>query len=212
MNRLLPLFCLCIVLPLILLFAKSQFTGTKARASTQKRITTKPPDTFSQLRKKAVAAKIVAAQKGFSTHIAFLLDMHLPSGQKRFFIYDLQKNSLLASGLVAHGSCRQRFLETAQFSNVPGCGCSAEGRYKIGGVYEGRFGKAFKLIGLDTTNSNAYQRNVVLHSYNYVPDEECYPYPICNSLGCPMVSVKFLNTAAGFVEKEKKPVLLWIYN
>ncbi len=214
MNRLFPLFCLCVVLPLCLLLAKSIFPEHKLKpskvTSTQKREA--KPDYLLQLKTKASTAEKFALQKGFSSRIVFLLDMRLPSGQKRFFIYDLQHDSLLASGLVAHGSCNNRFLETAQFANVSGCGCSSVGRYKVAGAYEGKFGKAFKLIGLDSTNSNAYQRNVVLHSYSCVPDEECYPYPICNSLGCVMVSHKFLSVAAGFIEKEKKPILLWMYN
>lgn len=214
MNRLFPLFCLCVVLPLLLLFFKSFPAKQEAKhfSFAQKRIGSQRANAFLQLHKKASAAKIFALEKGFSSRIAFLLDMRLPSGQKRFFIYDLQKDSLLASGLVAHGSCRQRFLAEAQFSNAVGCGCSAAGRYKVGGSYGGRFGKAFKLVGLDSTNYNAYQRNIVLHAYSCVPDEEVYPYPICNSLGCTMVSYKFLATAAGFIEAEKKPVLLWVYN
>lgn len=214
MNRLLPLFCLCVVLPLLLLFFKTRPAKQKAKAPSvaRNRVETQKVNALLQLRKRAAGARRFVAEKGFSGHIAFLLDMRLPSGQKRFFIYDLRHDSLLASGLVAHGSCNSRFLETAQFANTSGCGCSSAGRYKVAGAYEGRFGKAFKLVGLDSTNSNAYRRNVVLHGYGCVPDEECYPDPICNSLGCAMISYKFLSAAAGFIEKEKKPVLLWIYN
>ena len=180
---------------------------------------TKPPNSKpakpayrTRLLIKAQAAKSFAAQKGFCSRYAFMIDMGLPSGQNRFFICDLQKNAVLYAGLVAHGSCNTRFLETAQFSNRAGCGCSSVGRYKVGGAYEGRFGKSFKLFGLDSTNSNAYQRAVVLHGYSCVPDAEPYPMPICNSLGCTMVSYKFLSLATGIIEKEKKPILLWVYN
>ena len=166
---------------------------------------------FFRLQKKASAAKQFVLQNRLSTHCVFLLDMQLPSGRKRFFVYNLDKDSVLATGLVAHGSCNNRFLETAAFSNKPGCGCSAAGRYKVGAAYSGRLGKAFKLHGLDNSNSNAYQRNIVLHAYSCVPDDECYPYPICNSLGCAMVSCKFLTLLDRFIEKEKKPLLLWIY-
>lgn len=166
---------------------------------------------FLQLKAKAALAKEFILRNGYSTRFVFLLDMHRPSGQKRFFIFDLQKDSIVASGLVAHGSCNNRFLETPTFSNTSGCGCSAVGKYKIGEAYTGRFGKAFKLYGLDSSNSNAYLRNIVLHAYSCVPDEECHPYSICNSLGCAMVSYKFLNTAASVIEKEKKPLLLWMY-
>lgn len=214
MPRLLPLFCLCVVLPLILLGIKIA-VSSKHKTAPAERPTAlrKPSEAYAaQLKTKATVAKRFVTQKGLSSRIAFLLDMRLPSGRKRFFIYDLKGDSVLAAGLVAHGSCRQRFLETARFSNAVGCGCSAAGRYKVGGAYGGRFGKAFKLHGLDSTNANAFERNIVLHAYRCVPDEEVYPYPICNSLGCTMVSYRFLATAARFIEGEKKPVLLWLYN
>jgi hypothetical protein len=138
--------------------------------------------------------------------------MSLPSGKKRFFIYDMKRDSIVNAGLVAHGSCRTRFLEEATFSNVPECGCSSLGKYKIGYTYDGQFGEAFKLHGLDTSNSNAFKRTIVLHAYDCVPDEETYPQPICNSLGCPMISYKFLNLLSTIIEGSSKPILLWIYN
>lgn len=165
-----------------------------------------------RLQNKASFAKQFVAQKGFSNRYVFLIDMRLPSGKKRFFIYDLQKDSIIHAGLVAHGSCNKRFLEAAQFSNEPQCGCSADGKYKVGEIYKGRFGKAFKLYGLDNTNNNAYQRYIVLHAYSCVPDEEVYPRPICNSLGCPMVSYQFLAMLTTIIEETEKPILLWIYN
>ena len=165
-----------------------------------------------QLKKKANTIKWFAIEKGYSTKYGFLINMSLPSGKNRFFIYDLQKDSIIHSGLVAHGNCRSGFLENPVFSNVPECGCSSVGKYKIGYYYDGQFGKAFKLHGLDSANSNALKRTIVLHAYDCVPDEEVYPKPICNSLGCPMVSYPFLDKLAAVVEKSRKPVLLWIYN
>ncbi|WP_345256664.1 murein L,D-transpeptidase catalytic domain-containing protein [Flaviaesturariibacter amylovorans] len=152
-----------------------------------------------------------ARRNGYSTHIAFLIDMRLPSGRARFFIHDLVRDSVLAAGLVAHGSCNAGFLEEASFSAEPGCGCSSLGRYKVGYSYTGNYGKAFKLYGLDSSNRTAFERFVVLHAYRCVPDTEVYPESICNSLGCPMVSNRFLETAAGYLARERKPVLLWVY-
>ncbi len=171
----------------------------------------KPPNPYLAIKQKAVACKKYIVQKGFSAQYVFLIDMRLPSGKARFFIYDLLKDSIVKAGLVAHGSCRTKFLAAPQFSNVPDCGCTSIGRYKIGGVYDGRFGKAYKLLGLDSTNSNAYKRDVVLHAYDCVPDTETYPNPICNSLGCAMVSYQFLKVAGNIIEQSKKPVLLWMY-
>ncbi len=137
--------------------------------------------------------------------------MNLHSGKKRFYVYDLKKNLIIASGLMSHGSCNDLVLFTAKFSNDANSGCSSLGKYKVGNAYDGRFGKAFKLYGLEATNSNAYYRFVVLHAYSCVPDVETYPVPICNSLGCAMVSPNFLKQLSLFIQREKKPILLWMY-
>lgn len=171
-----------------------------------------PDRTLIRTKTQAAILESYASQHGCSTQYCFLIDMNIPSGKKRFFVYDIQKDTIVAAGLVAHGSCNKDFLREASFSNTPGCGCSSVGKFKVGYPYKGRFGSSFKLFGLDSTNSNAYERNVVLHPYDCVPDSESYPYPICNSLGCPMVSYKFLNQLSEMITQSKKPILLWIYN
>ena len=209
------LFLLLIFLSLVIIFFISKNSETLVANQHNTATPTKKDlnnTWMSEIRVQAKAGKRFSAQKGYSTKYCFLINMALPSGKKRFFIYDMEKDSILHAGLVAHGSCRTRFLADANFSNTPECGCSAKGKYKVGYAYKGRFGKAFKLHGLDTTNSNAFKRNIVLHAYSCVPDEETYPQPICNSLGCAMTSHKFLNMAAEYIEKERKPILLWIYN
>jgi len=167
---------------------------------------------FAAIRNKATSLNKYISQKKFSDNYVFLIDMSLPSGKKRFFIYDLLNDSIINSGLVAHGNCRSGFLEEPVFSNVPECGCSSVGKYKIGYAYQGKFGKAFKLHGLDSTNFNAFNRSIVLHAYDCVPDEQVYPQPICNSLGCPMISYRFLNSLTSIIESSSKPILLWIYH
>ena len=158
----------------------------------------------------AQRAKIWCAAHHYNNQFFFLVDMSLPSGRNRFFVYDLKNNAVIRSSLVAHGSCGYAFLQNATFSNEKGCGCSSSGKYKIGGKYAGRFGTAYKLIGLDSSNSNALERNIVLHSYPSVPDEETYPEPIGNSLGCPMVSEHFLKVLETKIDSSEKPILLWV--
>lgn len=165
----------------------------------------------AQLRGRARDLRTFARRKGYSTDYCFLIDMSLPSGKNRFFIYDLERDSITAAGLVAHGSCNTVFLRKARFSNIPDCGCSSVGRYKVGYKYKGRFGRAYKLHGLDSTNSNAFKRAVVLHAYDCIPDREIDPLPACNSLGCPMVSYAFLDKAAQIIDRARKPILLWVY-
>ena len=123
---------------------------------------------------------------------AFIIDMRIPSYKKRFFVYDIKKDSLLSSGLVAHGTGSETFRGELVFSNVPDSRCTSLGKYKIGASYKGIFGLAYKLQGLDSTNNNAMKRAVVLHSSTCVPESEIDEYPICFSYGCPMVSPVFL--------------------
>jgi hypothetical protein len=69
------------------------------------------------------------------------------------------------------------------------------------GLPIGRFGRAYKLYGLDSTNSQAFWRNIVLHSFSYVPEAETDPYLICNSLGCPMVEAGFLQQPEPLIKR-----------
>jgi L,D-transpeptidase catalytic domain len=152
-----------------------------------------------------------AKANNYNTHYSFLVDMKLPSGRNRFFIYDMQHDSVLAGGLVAHGSGRN-YSEQIEFSNQHGSYCTSLGRYKVGVSYNGSFGLAFKLHGLDATNSNAYARAVVLHGHSCVPDSETAPYEICQSWGCPTVSPSFLLKLKKYIDKADKPLLLWVVN
>lgn len=152
-----------------------------------------------------------ALENNMSTDYCFLVDMSLPSGRNRFFVYDLKKNSIIYAGLVAHGSCNETFIARPRFSNESRSGCSSLGKYKVGEFYRGKYGKSFRLHGLDNCNSNAYKRAVVIHGFGCVPDQEIYPRVLCNSLGCVMVSYKFFDKISRIINKTNKPIVLWVY-
>ncbi len=165
---------------------------------------------MARLRARAAALQHYNNRGQYSSTVCFLVDMAMESGKKRFFVYDLTADTIITSGLMAHGSCNTSYLETARFSNKPDCGCSSLGRYAVGNKYQGRFGDAYKLHGLDSSNSHAFNRFIVLHAYDCVPDNESLQ-PICNSLGCPMVSYHFLGQLSKQVNRSRKPVLLWMF-
>ncbi|MEO7976149.1 murein L,D-transpeptidase catalytic domain-containing protein [Flavobacterium sp.] len=147
----------------------------------------------------------------YNSDFAFFLDMKIGSGKNRFFIYDLKDSKLLDKGLVGHGSGSGTGITgKLKFSNVKDSNPSSLGKYAIGGSYSGRFGKAYKLYGLDKTNSNAFDRNIVLHKYADVPFEE-QENPICNSLGCPMVNEKFFGVMEKLIDNSKKKIILVMY-
>ena len=169
-----------------------------------------PNNLLEKLRQKAAEAKSFTIQKNYNENICFLIDMSLPSGQNRFFVYDLEQDSMQTAGLVTHGRCNQYWLDGRKYGNTVGCGCTSLGKYRIGNSYNGRFGLAFKLYGQDKTNDKAYQRFVVLHAHECVPETEVKD-DICQSDGCPTVAPGFLQQLKSIINTSKKPVLLWVY-
>jgi len=158
----------------------------------------------------AKAKKFLKNNPSFNENTVFLIDMKIPSGKFRFFIHDLSKDSITHKALVAHGSGSTYSEDSLTFSNTPNSYQTSLGNYKIGGSYAGSFGKSYKLHGLDKTNDKALVRYVVLHPYSCVPDEE-QEDPICESLGCPMVSDEFIKVLYPTIDGSKKPILMVIY-
>ena len=168
-------------------------------------------ETILRLNKNAVTAREYVAAHDFNAERCFLIDMRLPSGEKRFFVYNLEKDSVETAGLVTHGSGVNNPSNTPVFSNTPNSNCTSLGRYRIGKPYQGKFGLAYKLYGLENTNSKAFERFVVLHSHACVPSDEVAPQPICESWGCPTVAPAFLTKLQSYIDVSSKPIMLWIY-
>ena len=163
-----------------------------------------------RLKQKAADISAYAAAHEYNSQYCFMVDMKIESGKKRFFVYNLKKDSIELSGLVTHGSGKTN-TDSIQFSNAANSLCTSLGKYKIGNSYTGKFGLAFKLYGLDNTNNKAFDRCVVLHSHSCVPNAETAPFPICESWGCPTVAPAFLTQLKTYIEKAEQPILLTIY-
>lgn len=155
--------------------------------------------------------QFVSKNPKYNSEIAFLIDMKIMSGKNRFFIYDLKKNRVIDQGLVAHGlGSGNEIRGPLKFSNIPNSFCTSLGKYGIGNSYEGKFGKAYKLYGLDETNNNAFSRSIVLHKYDNVPYDE-QSQPICQSLGCPMVNETYYKRIEKQIDNSKGQIILDIY-
>jgi L,D-transpeptidase catalytic domain len=194
------------------------FTSNSSPAIKAKQVISKPfvkdKPTINKYKKvKGYAEKIkpFVKEKNYCEDYCFLIDMKIPSGQKRFFVYDLKQDTIVQQGLVTHGGGSLTNTDELSFGNIPNSGATSLGRYKIGIEYSGKFGMAFKLHGLDATNNKAFERFVVLHGHSCVPTEEVEPFTICTSLGCPTVSPSFLPTLKKYIDKADKPVVLWIF-
>ncbi len=155
--------------------------------------------------------KVIQKNPKYNKEIAFFIDMGVMSGKNRFFVYDLKNNKIIDEGLVAHGLGSETGVEgQLQFSNISNSLSTSLGKYSIGSHYKGKFGKAYKLYGLDKTNSNAFNRSIVLHKYSAVPYEE-QDATICHSFGCPMVNVKYFERIEKIIDNSKTNIILSIY-
>jgi hypothetical protein len=153
----------------------------------------------------------IGVSPNYNTKIAFLVDMRIKSGKNRFFVYDLVNDKIIDQGLVAHGSGSETAVRgDLKFSNEPNSNCTSLGRYSIEKCYKGIFGKAYRLTGLDETNSNALKRAIVLHHYSAVPYEEQDHY-ISRSHGCPMVNEQFFKRIEKIIDSSKSKIIMNIY-
>lgn len=152
--------------------------------------------------------------KKYNKNIAVFIDFKIPSNKFRFFIYDLQNDKILEKGLVAHGSGSvinpEKSGTELTFSNVENSYQSSLGKFEIANSYVGNFGKSYRLKGLEKSNNLAMKRAIVIHSLSCVGDEE-QENLLCLSLGCPMLSPKFLETVAKYIDASKKPIILYAF-
>lgn len=185
------------------------FTGYKFFYKTNK-LSSSVPVTIDVNRINEVK-RLIEGNSKYNKRIAFFIDMKIPSGQNRFFVYDLKTDKIVDKGLVANGSGSETGIKgKLKFSNTPNSLSTSLGKYYIGGFYHGKFGKAYKLYGLDKTNSNAFKRDVVFHYYYDVPYQEQKGY-ICNSFGCPMVNKKYFERTAKIIDGSESNIIMSIY-
>ena len=175
----------------------------------QHEVSTEVKDRLQQNTK--IAKTFLQDHSDYNQDIVFLADMAIKSRYNRFYVYDVKNDRILHKGLVAHGKgSNTGTYGELQFSNVEGSNMTSLGNYKVGVDYVGRFGKSYKLHGLDPTNDQAFARYVVLHTYTFMPHEEQL-VPIINSEGCPMVSNETFKILENIIDNSKKPILLRIY-
>jgi len=66
--------------------------------------------------------------------------------------------------------------------------------------------------GIEASNSNAYSRYIVLHSWNEVSETEVYPEGTPEGWGCPAVANSTMRLLDEKLKNADKAVSLWIVN
>ena len=95
----------------------------------------------------------------------------------------------------------------AAFSNEDGSHLSSLGRALVAERYMGRYGVAYRLDGLDATNSNLRPRCVVLHGWEYTTSFPIFPFATVGSFGCPVLSRKMMNRVDELLQRERRVVI-----
>ncbi len=172
-------------------------------------------DRYDILKEKSKEAYEFCTKNKYNTDFCILVDMKIPDGKNRLFVWNFKKDTVDRRALCAHGMGRGSTQDVPVFSNENGSYCTSLGKYKLGERAYSQYGINihYKMHGLEKTNSNAYKRIVVLHSFDPVPEEEIYPnhLPLGWSLGCPVTNNGMMTYLDDLLKKQKKPTLLWIY-
>jgi hypothetical protein len=171
-----------------------------------------------RLQHKASAAFSFCKNNNLDTTYCILIDMRVHSGNNRMVVWDFATDKMIDQGMVSHGCCdlpwgSDMSKTNPLFSNVPDSHCSSLGKYKIGkrGYSQWGIHVNYKLHGLEALNSKAYDRFIVLHSWDAVPEEECFPNGTPEGWGCPAVSNAFMKRLDERLKNKSKDVLLWVF-
>jgi L,D-transpeptidase-like protein len=121
-----------------------------------------------QVLRLALEARARAEQRGETTSpLLTVIDYTRPSSQRRLWVLDLARDSVLERALVAHGR-RTGDDRAERFSNRPGSFESSLGTFVTGESYSGKNGYSLRLRGLDRgLNDNAEARAIVMHGAWY---------------------------------------------
>ncbi len=133
---------------------------------------------------------------------AVVVNFGQPSTEKRLYVIELATGEVWKT-YTAHGRGSGRGKWAYKFSNTEGSFQSSLGLYMIGGTYNGHYKKTLRMYGLESSNDQAYLRDIVMHPAEYAEEASIFAVDrrtgeprmrLGLSLGCPAVSKKFAKT------------------
>ena len=167
---------------------------------------------------KAQAAEKFCLENDMNQDFCILIDMSKHSGKNRFYVWSFIDQEPIKENLVAHGCGGNSWSldhskTNPKFSNTQDTHLSSLGKYKIGDRGWSNWGVNinYRLHGLDKTNSNANNRDIVFHSWGEIADTEVYPAGTPEGWGCPAISDNAFLAVDKLLKNQIKPTLMWIY-
>ena len=171
------------------------------------------PSTNARAMEHAEAALAYCKQHGLRTDYCILVDFDVHSGKDRFFIWDFSKQGIVYSTICEHGRGGKSTHTTPDFSNESGSNCTSLGRYHVLNrrhMYNHPSVPCYVLKGVDSTNSNAMARGILIHpSVSNIPT---FPFPLqWRTEGCFGLSLRGFHKVDKYKQISSKPMLLWAY-
>lgn len=164
----------------------------------------------SRVAERAERLKEYCHREGYNTKVALFVDMSRHSGRRRFVAWDMVQNVPIFTSPVSHGSgAMESHVRSAyaRFSNEDGSHLSSLGYALVAERYIGRYGVAYRLNGLSTTNSNLRSRCVVLHGWKYTTSLPIWPLSTVGSFGCPVLSRKMMCKVDELLQQHDRVVI-----
>lgn len=135
-----------------------------------------------------------------------VIDYGQHSSRPRFYLINLRSGGV-ERHVVAHGSGSDPDGDgyATKFSNTAGSKATSLGFYRTLGTYSGKWGYSLLLQGLSSTNSNAYERAIVIHGADYVSDAG----RAGRSWGCPALD---LHVRSSVITRIKNGALIYAWS
>ncbi len=162
-------------------------------------------------KKKALAYYELYKDKIPNKDYITVFDASSVSGKPRLHLIHIP-TGVIESYLVAHGKGSDRNHDgyAEKFSNQLNSNATSLGFYITEATYMGGNGYSLRLKGLESTNSNAYARAIVIHGAGYVDAKmAAVQNKVGRSQGCPAVETKY---AKSVINKIKNGSVFYIWS
>lgn len=146
-----------------------------------------------------------AQQRGYIANPRLtIIDYTRPSSERRLWVFDLRKHSVLYNTWVAHGKNSGGLIATS-FSNNPGSLKSSLGVFLTDQPYYGKNGYSLRLRGLERgINDTAYSRATVIHGAAYARGGNFWSRHsfVGRSWGCPAVGLEIVKPLINTIKQK----------
>ena len=118
-------------------------------------------------KKRTPTTKVVAIEP---RDYAVVVDFMRKSTEKRFFLINLKTGAVMAY-LASHGKGSGETVLPYKFSNTKDSKQTSLGMYILGEIFQSSHGITLRMYGIEKSNDQAYNRDIVFHGAEYAEEE-----------------------------------------